>query len=100
MIHSSGGVAVLAHPGRTRLKNDWEFDSLVEGFVEAGGEAIEIISGSQSRCFTPRCLQWAQRYNLYGSVGSDFHSVAGMRPMPGTQGQLPEGVKSVLQLLA
>ena len=100
LIHSAGGVAVLAHPGRTRLKNEWEFDSLVEGFAEAGGEAVEIISGSQSRSFTPRCLQWARQYNLYGSVGSDFHSLAGMRPLPGAQGQLPEGVKSVLQLLA
>ncbi len=100
LIHRAGGVAVLAHPGRYRFKNDWELDSLVEGFVEAGGEGIEVISGSQSPSFTPKCISWAHRYRLLCSCGSDFHSCDGIRPMPGTQGQLtkdmPPSILSVL----
>lgn len=100
LIHRAGGIAVLAHPGRYKFKNDWELDSLVEGFVQAGGEGIEVISGSQSSRFTPRCLQWARRYHLCASTGSDFHSQDGVRPVPGAQGQLPEGITTVLSLLA
>lgn len=101
LIHRVGGVAVLAHPGRYKFRNDWELDSLVEGFVEAGGEGIEVISGSQSPKFTPKCLAWAHRYHLLASTGSDFHSCDGIRPLPGTQGQLtPEMPPSILTLLA
>ncbi len=100
LIHRAGGVAVLAHPGRYRFKNDWQLDALVEGFVDAGGEAIEIVSGSQSPAFVPRCIEWAKRYHLYGSVGSDYHSPSGERPTPGAQGELPAGIPCVLQLLA
>lgn len=101
LIHRAGGVAVLAHPGRYKFKNDWELDSLVEGFVESGGEGIEVISGSQSPKFTPRCLAWARQYRLLASTGSDFHSCDGIRPLPGTQGQLtPEMPPSILTLLA
>ena len=101
LIHRAGGVAVLAHPGRYRFSGgDWQLDALVEGFVESGGEAIEVVSGSQSPSFVPRCIAWVRRYHLFGSVGSDFHSPGGERPAPGEQGQLPEGVPSVLELLA
>ncbi len=99
LIHRAGGVAVLAHPGRYRLASDWERDLLVESFVDSGGEAIEVVSGSQSGSFTQMCLGWARRFGLYASTGSDFHSRAGSRPFPGSQGQLPGGTRSVLDLL-
>lgn len=99
LIHRAGGAAVLAHPGRYRFKNDWELDSLVEGFAAAGGEGIEVVSGSQSPGFTPRCLAWAAEYNFCCSTGSDFHSRDGVRPEPGAQGQLPAGARSILELV-
>lgn len=99
LIHRAGGAAVLAHPGRYHFKNDWELDSLVEGFATAGGEGIEVVSGSQNPSFTPRCLAWAAEYNFYCSTGSDFHSRDGMRPEPGAQGQLPKGVHSILDIV-
>ena len=99
LIHTSGGIAVMAHPGRYHFKNDWTVDELMKDFAAAGGEAVEVISGSQQPDFTPRCLAWAREYKLLVSTGSDFHSKTGTRPMPGTQGQLPAGYTSVLSKL-
>lgn len=99
LIHTAGGIAVMAHPGRYHFKNDWTVDELMKDFAAAGGEAVEVISGSQQPDFTPRCLVWAREYKLLVSTGSDFHSKTGTRPMPGTQGQLPAGYTSVLSKL-
>ena len=99
LIHTAGGIAVMAHPGRYHFKNDWTVDELMKDFAAAGGEAVEVISGSQQPDFTPRCLAWAREYKLLVSTGSDFHSKTGTRPMPGTQGQLPEGYTSVFSKL-
>lgn len=99
LIHTAGGIAVMAHPGRYHFKNDWTVDELMKDFAAAGGEAVEVISGSQQPDFTPRCLAWAREYKLLVSTGSDFHSKIGTRPMPGTQGQLPAGYTSVLSKL-
>ena len=99
LIHTAGGIAVMAHPGRYHFKNDWTVDELMKDFAAAGGEAVEVISGSQQPDFTPRCLAWAREYKLLVSTGSDFPSKTGTRPMPGTQGQLPAGYTSVLSKL-
>lgn len=99
LIHTAGGIAGMAHPGRYHFKNDWTVDELMKDFAAAGGEAVEVISGSQQPDFTPRCLAWAREYKLLVSTGSDFHSKTGTRPMPGTQGQLPAGYTSVLSKL-
>lgn len=99
LIHTAGGIAGMAHPGRYHFKNDWTVDELMKDFAAAGGEVVEVISGSQQPDFTPRCLAWAREYKLLVSTGSDFHSKTGTRPMPGTQGQLPAGYTSVLSKL-
>ena len=99
LIHRVGGIAVLAHPGRYKYPELWQLEELVRAFKEAGGEAIEVYSGSQSAAYTRHCMQWATIYDFHVSVGSDFHSTQGVRPLPGQQGQIPEGMKSVLDLL-
>ena len=100
IIRGAGGVAVLAHPGRYSFKKDWMLDGLVEEFVKAGGRAVEVVSGSQPAEFTPRCLDWARKYDLAVSVGSDFHSRKGIRPLPGQAGPMPEGMTPVTALLS
>ena len=49
VIHNSGGVAVIAHPGRYSFSESWMLDEFLKAFRDAGGEAIEVCSGSQSR---------------------------------------------------
>jgi len=74
-IKSSGGIAVLAHPGRYDI-GKMTLHALFAAFKEAGGEAVEVVSGShtpdQYRLFT----EFAKQYGLLSSVGSDYHGPA------------------------
>nr|WP_299244699.1 PHP domain-containing protein [uncultured Halomonas sp.] len=72
----SSGVAVLAHPlryGLTRRKRGLLLDS----FVEAGGEAAELVSGFQNADITRDLARQLGERGLYGSLGSDFHFPGG-----------------------
>lgn len=71
-IRAAGGTAVLAHPlaykmTRTRL------GELAREFVAAGGQAIEVISGSQQPQETATLAALASACRLRASLGSDFH---------------------------
>lgn len=72
-IRGAGGQAVVAHPGRYKMGRN-RMRSFLEHFKECGGNAIEVISGSQHPGETPHFVELAAEYNLYASVGSDFHS--------------------------
>lgn len=86
-VHDAGGVAVLAHPlryGLTRRKRGL----LLDAFVEAGGEAAELVSGFQNADVTRDLARQLQERALYGSLGSDFHFPGG--PLaPGTMSAVP-----------
>ncbi len=89
-IRSAGGVAVLAHPGRYRL-DDTALWALVAAFREAGGEGIEVVSGSHTRDQYRRFAQVAREFGLRASRGSDFHGpdesrveLGSLPPLPAT----------------
>lgn len=88
-IRDAGGVAVLAHPGRYRLDEPalW---SLISEFREAGGEAIEVVSGSHTRDQYRRFAQLAREFALLGSRGSDFHAPDESRVELGSLPPLPD----------
>jgi predicted metal-dependent phosphoesterase TrpH len=71
-IRAAGGQAVIAHPARYTLSAGRFRDLLVE-FQEAGGAALEVISGSHPHGATPALANYAQRFGLLASVGSDYH---------------------------
>lgn len=88
-IVDAGGVAVLAHPLRydlTRRKRGL----LLDAFREAGGEAVELVSGFQNQDLTRDLARQLDERHLYGSLGSDFHYPGGpvapgaMSPIPRT----------------
>jgi hypothetical protein len=72
-IRGAGGIAVIAHPGRYDLGRTLT-DRLVTEFKEAGGQAIEVASGSHSLDDMHKYALLAQRYDLWSSAGSDFHA--------------------------
>ncbi|MFV0574075.1 MAG: RNase RNM [Vibrio sp.] len=92
-IHASGGVAVLAHPGRYQLTAKW-LKRLMAAFVEAGGDAMEVAQPQQSMQERRTLADYAITYGLLASQGSDFHY-----PSPWTElGRnlwLPAGVEPV-----
>uniref|UniRef100_B1XV00 PHP domain protein n=1 Tax=Polynucleobacter necessarius subsp. necessarius (strain STIR1) TaxID=452638 RepID=B1XV00_POLNS len=72
-IKSTGGVAVIAHPGRYSRLNAMQMDELYKHFKDLGGLAIEVITGSHSPDQYKTFAKIAQQYGFMASRGSDFH---------------------------
>ena len=72
-IVASGGRAVVAHPGRYGLSPGALADLLRE-FRAAGGEAIEVITGSHSPDQYALFAAIAENQAFLASRGSDFHA--------------------------
>jgi predicted metal-dependent phosphoesterase TrpH len=88
-IKASGGVAVLAHPLHYKMTAT-KLRALLTDFSEAGGDAIEVINGRQTKDNTQYLAQLAEKYNLMSSVGSDFHRPATYSCELGMAGELPK----------
>lgn len=71
-IRTAGGQAVLAHPGRYGLSAG-AMDALLQEFRAAGGEAIEVVTGSHSPDQYALFAALAAQYDFAASRGSDFH---------------------------
>lgn len=71
-ITGSGGLAVLAHPGRYPL-NQQRAERLLGEFVELGGAALEVVTGSHTPDEFVIWARYAKRFGLRASAGSDFH---------------------------
>ena len=73
VIHASGGLAVLAHPGRYKLSTKW-LKRLLLLFKESGGDAMEVSLPQQSPQDRATLGLWCREHQLLASVGSDFHA--------------------------
>ncbi len=71
-IINAGGVAVIAHPARYKLSRT-KLRRLLRDFTEAGGEAIEVVSGSHGPHEVTSMAAHANDFGLAASVGSDYH---------------------------
>lgn len=93
-ITDAGGIAVVAHPRKYKLTAT-KLRELVADFVEAGGEAIEVITSGQSSGDLGFLTELCRRESLLASRGSDFHfpgaSWCELGRIPG----LPEGLTPV-----
>lgn len=90
-IIDAGGCAVMAHPGRYRV-TDTALWALMSEFREAGGEAIEVITGSHTRDQYHRFARVALEFGFRASRGSDFHGPLESRVDLGGLPPLPDGV--------
>ncbi len=93
-IRDAGGIAVLAHPlayklTRTKLKR------LLNDFIDAGGEGMEVVSGQQNEQQTRSLGQLCREMGLLGSCGSDFHAPGQGWKELGAVAPLPERVVPV-----
>jgi predicted metal-dependent phosphoesterase TrpH len=71
-IVAAGGIAVLAHPLHYRFTQS-KLRRLVGAFRDAGGTALEVLSGRQDSARTAELRRLALSGGLAVSVGSDFH---------------------------
>ncbi len=72
-IRAAGGIAVLAHPAKYKMTRS-KLHAMVGDFCDAGGMAIEVISGYQAPQETDTLARVASRFKLLASCGSDFHA--------------------------
>jgi len=93
-IREAVGIACIAHPQRYKLTGSW-LRRLFTEFKDAGGEALEVISGSGSPNDIQTMAQHARRIGLLASVGSDFHSPDSAWLKLGRLPPLPEGLVPV-----
>ncbi|PZP53495.1 MAG: phosphatase [Azospira oryzae] len=97
-ITASGGVAVLAHPGRYRLSSQ-TLEELLTEFRDHGGSGIEVVTGSHSPDEYGRFARFADRFGLAASAGSDFHGPGEGALDLGALPPLPEGCRPVWNML-
>jgi 3',5'-nucleoside bisphosphate phosphatase len=71
-IRDAGGIASLAHPARYSLSAGARRQLLTE-FKAAGGGALEVVTGGNGAQHVEASAMLALRFELEGSVGSDFH---------------------------
>lgn len=72
-IRASGGMAVIAHPGRYAFTAR-ELHLLLDAFRTLGGEGIEVITGSHHPSEYGKFADLARAFGLKASRGADFHA--------------------------
>jgi predicted metal-dependent phosphoesterase TrpH len=76
-IRGGGGVAVLAPPRRYMVGRNGmgkkTMQELLTEFVELGGQAIEVVTGSHAPEQYAEFARYAEEFGLLCSCGSDFH---------------------------
>lgn len=87
-IVQSGGIAVLAHPLKYRFTRT-KLRRLIADFRDAGGRAIEVISGRQLDRDTQNLARVSAEFELLASVGTDFHRQRPYGPALGDTMRLP-----------
>ncbi len=78
LIHQAGGLAVMAHPGLNRS------DEIIPDLVAAGLDGIECFHTKHSTTMAERYLEFAEKYHLLVTGGSDCHGFSKQKPLIGT----------------
>ncbi|NQV18094.1 MAG: PHP domain-containing protein [Armatimonadetes bacterium] len=72
IILNAGGIPVIAHPYQTGLAEE-ELDSLIRKLKDFGLMGIEVFYSQHTKKQELQYLNYAQKYNLLITGGSDFH---------------------------
>jgi len=93
-IRASGGVAVVAHPGRYNFPRP-ELHAFLAEFRDHGGEGIEVVTGSHSPEQYLEFARIAREFGFTASRGSDYHGKGESKADLGALPQLPGELKPV-----
>jgi len=97
-IHASGGKAFIAHPFRYRMTHT-KIKTMLDDFKSILGDGIEVVTGTSSDEEIQLGNQWADKYNLLATCGSDFHGWPNQRVRIGNLKDLPDTEKAVWKYL-
>lgn len=89
-IKGAGGIAVLAHPGETKV-----FD-LIPKLVESGLDGIQVKHPSHSKDDIIKSIELAEQYNLIKVTGSDNHGKYSDSKIDFSELKLPENYEKEL----
>ncbi len=78
IIHLAGGMASIAHPGKTRI------DARLASLRDAGLDALEAFHSDHDPATVARYTRLADDLGLLVTGGSDFHGDPGHGLMPGS----------------
>ncbi len=93
-IRESGGIAVIAHPGRYSISIA-QMRQLLAEFKDLGGAALEVVTGSHAPEQYSIFARYAKQYGLLASVGSDYHGPGESHRDIGHLPELPQGCQPV-----
>lgn len=75
-IHDAGGVAIWAHPPRSKHRGFDDLETRLREWIAWGLDGLEVAYSQ----YTPAEAAWAERmarqYHLLGTGGSDFHGAS------------------------
>lgn len=98
-VTGAGGVAVIAHPARSRFTPTEEF-ALFSEFHGHGGMGLEVTCGSHFPNEVEKYADMANEFGFLASRGSDFHAPDESRTPLGSLPGLPGRVTPVWSLWA
>jgi 3',5'-nucleoside bisphosphate phosphatase len=97
-IVDAAGIAVLAHPQRYRVSNG-VLRELLADFKSIGGAGLEVSLAGMGPGDADRAASLARRFDLAGSIGSDFHEPGlPWRPL-GRFDKLPDRITPIMTRL-
>lgn len=73
IIHATGGITVLAHPGQIRLENSLRLE-LMDGLASRGLDGIECFHSTHTAEESAYFQEYANARGLLVTGGSDFHA--------------------------
>ena len=97
-IHAAGGKALIAHPFRYQMTHT-KIKTMLNDFKCVLGDGIEVVTGTSSDEEIQLGNQWAGKYNLLATCGSDFHGWPNQRIRIGNLRDLPDPEKAVWKYL-
>ena len=93
-IKDARGIGIIAHPLSYKLTGSWMRKFLTE-FRDVGGEGIEVVCGNSTPTNIQLISNYARKFGLVGSIGSDFHGNNHDWDKLGILKNLPSGIMPV-----
>jgi len=91
-LHEAGGYAALAHPERGGKK-------LLPTLVEAGLDGLEVFYPTHRKHVIDELIVLAKKYNLFATVGSDFHGINPGERGPGSVSAPRKDIEELVRIL-
>ena len=96
-INEANGVAVIAHPLRYKMTAT-KLRKLISEFKDCGGKAIEVVTGHNLPAEIELASNYAKRYDVAASTGSDFHNETTPWGQLGNLSSIPNDLTPVWEL--